>query len=45
MNWIKACGFNGHGFKFVSGTGEILTDPVIKSKTDSPIEIFKIGKV
>jgi len=37
MNWIKASGFSGHGFKFVSVIGEILADLVIKGKTDSPL--------
>jgi sarcosine oxidase len=32
-----ACGFSGHGFKFVSVVGEILADLTLKGKTDMPI--------
>jgi sarcosine oxidase len=34
-----ACGFSGHGFKFVSVVGEILTD-LIDGKTKIPIEFL-----
>ena len=32
-----ACGFSGHGFKFVSVVGEILADLAIEGKTKHPI--------
>jgi len=34
---VIACGFSGHGFKFVSVVGEILADLVIDGKTELPI--------
>lgn len=34
---IIACGFSGHGFKFVPVIGEILADLSVKGKTDLPI--------
>ena len=41
MNWIKASGFSGHGFKFDLVIGKILADLVIKGKTDAPIEFLR----
>jgi sarcosine oxidase len=35
-----ACGFSGHGFKFVPVVGEILADLVIKGQTQMPIEFL-----
>ena len=35
-----ACGFSGHGFKFVPVVGEILADLVIDRGTDHPISLF-----
>ncbi|WP_194833202.1 N-methyl-L-tryptophan oxidase [Nocardia sp. XZ_19_369] len=35
-----ACGFSGHGFKFVPVVGEILADLVIDAKTAHPITLF-----
>jgi len=35
-----ACGFSGHGFKFVSVVGEILADLATESKTKQPIEFL-----
>jgi sarcosine oxidase len=35
-----ACGFSGHGFKFVSVVGEILADLATTGKTDLPIEFL-----
>jgi sarcosine oxidase len=32
-----ACGFSGHGFKFVSVVGEILADLATEGKTELPI--------
>ena len=39
-NVSVACGFSGHGFKFASVVGEILTDLAINGKTDLPIEFL-----
>ncbi|MFI5779540.1 N-methyl-L-tryptophan oxidase [Nocardia sp. NPDC051570] len=35
-----ACGFSGHGFKFVPVVGEILADLAIEAKTAHPIALF-----
>lgn len=35
-----ACGFSGHGFKFVPVVGEILADLVIDATTKHPIALF-----
>jgi sarcosine oxidase len=39
-----ACGFSGHGFKFVSVIGEILADLATKGKTDLPVEFLKLSR-
>ena len=35
-----ACGFSGHGFKFVPVVGEILADLAIDGTTTHPIDLF-----
>lgn len=35
-----ACGFSGHGFKFVPVVGDILADLVQHGQTDHPIDLF-----
>ena len=35
-----ACGFSGHGFKFVPVVGEILADLAVRGATDHPIDLF-----
>jgi sarcosine oxidase len=37
---IMACGFSGHGFKFVPVVGEILADLAIDRATNHPIALF-----
>ena len=37
---IMACGFSGHGFKFVPVVGEILADLAMDRATDHPIALF-----
>ncbi|OBJ04902.1 N-methyl-L-tryptophan oxidase [Mycobacterium sp. 1465703.0] len=37
---IMACGFSGHGFKFVPVVGEILANLAIDGATDHPIALF-----
>jgi len=41
-NVIVACGFSGHGFKFVPVIGEIIKDLVTKGKSELPIEFLKM---
>jgi sarcosine oxidase len=35
-----ACGFSGHGFKFVPAVGEVIADLVTTGSTRHPIELF-----
>lgn len=37
---IVACGFSGHGFKFVPVVGEILADLAADGGTSHPIALF-----
>jgi sarcosine oxidase len=39
-----ACGFSGHGFKFVPVVGEILADLAIKGKTDLPMDFLRLSR-
>ena len=39
-NVTVACGFSGHGFKFVPVVGEILADLAIGGETSHPISLF-----
>jgi sarcosine oxidase len=39
-NVVVACGFSGHGFKFVPVVGEILADLVLDGSTRHPIALF-----
>lgn len=39
-NVVIACGFSGHGFKFSSVVGEILSDLILDGGTDHPIDRF-----
>ncbi len=39
-----ACGFSGHGFKFVPVVGEILADLAMKGKTDLPIGFLRLER-
>lgn len=41
---VIACGFSGHGFKFVPVIGEALADLAMKGMTDLPIEFLKIAR-
>lgn len=40
VNVTVACGFSGHGFKFVPVVGEILADLAATGSTDHPIDLF-----
>jgi sarcosine oxidase len=39
-----ACGFSGHGFKFVSVVGEILADLAMNGKTSLPIDFLRLKR-
>lgn len=39
-----ACGFSGHGFKFVSVVGEILADLAMNGKTSLPIDFLGLKR-
>jgi sarcosine oxidase len=39
-NVVVACGFSGHGFKFVPVVGEILADLALEGSTKQPIGLF-----
>lgn len=41
-NLIFACGFSGHGFKFASVVGEILSDLAQKQRTTLPSEFLRL---
>ena len=41
---VIACGFSGHGFKFVSVVGEILADLALNGKTDLPIGFLALNR-
>lgn len=37
---VVACGFSGHGFKFVPVVGEIVADLVVDGSTRHPVDLF-----
>ncbi|MBI5856682.1 MAG: N-methyl-L-tryptophan oxidase [Sphingobacteriales bacterium] len=39
-----ACGFSGHGFKFVSVVGEILADLATEGRTELPIDFLRLKR-
>jgi sarcosine oxidase len=39
-NVVVACGFSGHGFKFVPVVGEIVADLAVDGTTSHPIDLF-----
>jgi sarcosine oxidase len=41
---IVACGFSGHGFKFVPVMGEILADLATKGRTQLPIDFLSLKR-
>lgn len=43
-NVVVACGFSGHGFKFVPVVGEILADLTVDGRTGHPIGLFAPGR-
>lgn len=43
-NVAVACGFSGHGFKFASVVGEILSDIVVDGESKQDISRFRVGR-
>ncbi|MEP7258971.1 MAG: N-methyl-L-tryptophan oxidase [Flavitalea sp.] len=43
-NVIVACGFSGHGFKFVSVVGEILSELAHEGKSKLPIDFLRLSR-
>ena len=43
-NIFIAAGFSGHGFKFTTLVGKILTDLVTKKETEHDLSLFKINR-
>jgi N-methyl-L-tryptophan oxidase len=41
---VFAAGFSGHGFKFSSAVGEILSQLVMRGKTDQDISMFSVRR-
>lgn len=41
---VFACGFSGHGFKFASVVGEILSDLVVNGRTSQPIDFLRLKR-
>ena len=41
---VVATGFSGHGFKFASVIGEIMSDLIIRGKTEMPIEFLRMRR-
>ncbi len=41
---VIGCGFSGHGFKFVSIIGQILSDLAMKGKTEQAINFLKLNR-
>ncbi|MEM9252376.1 MAG: N-methyl-L-tryptophan oxidase [Planctomycetota bacterium] len=39
-----ACGFSGHGFKFVSVMGEVIADLALDGRTDQPIGFLGLSR-
>lgn len=44
-NVVVACGFSGHGFKFVSIVGEILADLAMEGRTTHPIDFLSAKRL
>jgi sarcosine oxidase len=43
-NMILACGFSGHGFKFASVIGEVLSDLAMRGETKQPIDFLSLKR-
>jgi len=43
-NVVVGAGFSGHGYKFASVLGEVLSDLVVDGESDRPIEPFRLSR-
>ncbi|KOS62913.1 N-methyl-L-tryptophan oxidase [Lysinibacillus agricola] len=43
-NIVIAAGFSGHGFKFSSAVGEVLTDLTLNGKSKQDLSIFRLSR-
>ncbi|ANX14076.1 N-methyltryptophan oxidase [Fictibacillus arsenicus] len=43
-NVIIACGFSGHGFKFASVMGEVLSQLAVSGRTEHDISLFSLNR-
>jgi len=43
-NVAIAAGFSGHGFKFASSVGEMLSQMVLKDNIPHPLPLFSISR-
>jgi len=41
---VIACGFSGHGFKFVPVVGEVMADLVMEGRTELPVGFLGLGR-
>lgn len=44
QNILVACGFSGHGFKFSSAIGEVLSQMALKGKSDLDVSRFTLDR-
>ena len=44
QNIIVAAGFSGHGFKFSSAVGEVLTELILNGQSKQDLSLFKIDR-
>jgi glycine/D-amino acid oxidase-like deaminating enzyme len=44
QNVILACGFSGHGFKFTSVLGDVLSELALIGTTDAPIGFLSLDR-
>lgn len=42
---VYAAGFSGHGFKFSSVVGEVLTDLALKGKSEQPVDFLNLSRL
>lgn len=43
-NVVFGCGFSGHGFKFASVMGEVLTDLAVEGRTEYPVGFLSMDR-
>ena len=42
---VLATGFSGHGFKFATVVGEVLSDLAEHGRTELPIDMFRLARL